>query len=224
MVSAVCFDLDGTLFDDRQYVRAGLETAASELARRTGVDLTEELLEAYFRDGHREATFDVVLSAAGLANDHVPALVSAYHDSEGPLVPYPDAAETLASLGESHDVGVITGGTNGRGKLSRLGLADYVDEVIVTAERDDSKREPEPFVELAARFGASHDSMVVVGDRPELDFPQPNRLGMTTVRLRRGHYATATARGDAVPDVEVDSLSAAREEIDQLETTSQRFS
>jgi len=220
MVRTVCFDLDGTLFDDRQYTRAGLESAAAELVARTGVDLTEEFIEAYFTDGHREATFDVVLSAAGLADDHVPALVRAYHDSEGPLVPYPDATETLATLGERYDIGVVTGGTNGRGKLSRLGLDDYVDELIVTAEREDSKRDPDPFVELADRFDVPHESVVVVGDRPGLDFPQPNRLGMTTVRLRRGHYATATARGDAVPDVGVDSLTAVREVVERVDAGS----
>ncbi|MBX0302888.1 HAD family hydrolase [Haloarcula salinisoli] len=213
----MCFDLDGTLFDDRQYARAGLENAARELLRRTGVDLTEELIEAYFSDGHRKATFDVVLSSAGLADDHVPALVNAYHDTEGPLVPYPDAAGTLDSLGDTYDIGVITGGANGRGKLSRLALDDYVDELIVTADREDSKRDPDPFVELADRFGVAHGSVVVVGDRPPLDFPQPNRLGMTTIRLRRGHYATATASGDAVPDVAVDSLAAARDAVERLD-------
>jgi len=217
MVQSVCFDLDGTLFDDRQYVRAGLESAAAELERRTGVDLTEAFLEAYFRHGHREATFDVVLSSVGLPCDHVPALVAAYHNSSGPLVPYPGAVETLASLAANHQIGVITGGRNGREKLSRLGLSGYVDECIVTAERDDSKRAPDPFLDMAARFDVSTESVVVVGDRPELDFPQPNRLGMRTVRLRRGRYATAVARGDAVPDATVDSLQAVPDVVTRFE-------
>ncbi|MDS0281594.1 HAD family hydrolase [Haloarcula onubensis] len=205
---AVCFDLDGTLFDDRQYARAGLISAAAELQRRTGVDLTAEFLRAYFRNGHREATFDVVLSAAGLADDHVPALVRAYHDNEASLVPYPDAAETLERLGRDYAIGVVTGGTNGREKLSRLGLDDYVDEVVVTAEREDSKRSPGPFVEIAERLRVTHESTVFVGDRPPLDFPQPNQLGMLTVRLMRGRYADTIARNAAAPDAAVESLSA----------------
>ena len=217
MVQSVCFDLDGTLFDDRQYVRAGLESGAAELERRTGLDLTEELLAAYFRRGHRQATFDVVLSEAGLSSDHVPALVRAFHDSAGPLVPYPDAVEMLDSLAGQYDIGVITGGTNGRGKLSRLGLDGYVDECIVTAERDDSKRSADPFVEMARRFDAPHQSVVYVGDRPALDFPQPNRLGMRTVRVRRGYYASETASGDAVPDAEVESLRAVRAVVERLD-------
>jgi len=216
-VRAVCFDLDGTLFDDRQYARAGLERGAAELERRTGVDLTAELLEAYFGRGIRAATFDVVLSEAGLPADHVPALVTAYHDGDGTRVPYPDAEATLAALGADYDIGVITGGTNGREKLSRLGLDAYVDERIVTAGRDESKRDAAPFTEMATRLGVPHESVVYVGDRPALDFPQPNRLGMATVRLRRGHYATATASGDAVPDIEVDSLRGVRTAVARLD-------
>lgn len=217
MVRAVCFDLDGTLFDDRQYARAGLVSAAAELRRRTGVDLTADLLQAYFRDGHREATFDVVLSAAGLADDHVPALVTAYHDNDGALVPYPDAAETLEALENDYHIGVITGGTNGREKLSRLGLDGYVDEVIVTAEREDSKRSQEPFVEMAERLGVPHESMAFVGDRPTLDFPQPNQLGMSTIRVMRGRYADAIARNAAAPDAAVETLAAVPEVVERFD-------
>ena len=207
-VRAVCFDLDGTLFDDRQYARAGLVSAAAELQRRTGADLTADFLEAYFRDGHRQATFDVVLSAAGLADDHVPALVNAYHDNDASLVPYPDATETLERLERDYHIGVITGGTNGRDKLSRLGLDEYVGELIVTAEREDSKRSPAPFVEMADRFDVPVESMTFVGDRPGLDFPQPNQLGMSTIRVMRGRYADAIARNAAAPDAAVESLAA----------------
>ncbi|MFC6755685.1 HAD family hydrolase [Halomicroarcula sp. GCM10025894] len=188
-VRAVCFDLDGTLFDDRQYARAGLVSAAAELRRRTGVDLTEELLSAYFREGHREATFDVVLSAAGLADDHVPALVSAYHDNDASLVPYADAAATLERLESDYPIGVITGGTNGREKLARLGLDDQVAAVIVTAERR-TRSGPAPFVEMADRFDVPHESMAFVGDRPGLDFP--SRTGSVCRRFGSCGGATRT--------------------------------
>jgi len=222
-VRAVCFDLDGTLFDDRQYARAGLVSAAAELRRRAGVDLTAEFLQAYFRDSHREATFDVVLSAAGLADDYVPALVTAYHDNDAALVPYPDAAETLERLGSDYRIGVITGGTNGREKLSRLGLDGYVDECIVTAEREDSKRSPEPFAEMAERFGVANESIAFVGDRPGLDFPQPNQLGMPTVRVMCGRYADAIARNAATPDAAVESLTAVPAVIARFDKREQRW-
>ena len=206
MAQAILFDLDGTLFDDRQYVRGGLRHAGSVLAARTGVDLTEELLDAYFERGCTESTFDTVLADHGLSTDLVPLLVDAYHDTDADLWPYPDAVPALDALADACQVGVITGGTNGREKLDRLGLADYFEVVYVTADRDSSKRSPAVFESALDSLGVPPAAAVYVGDRPSLDFPQPNRLGMTTIRTKRGRYAEADASGDARPDHTVGGL------------------
>ena len=205
MPGAVCFDLDGTLFDDRQYVRAGLESAGAAFAERTGVDLTAAFLEAYFDADRTAATFDAVLAERGYPLDAVPDLVDAYHAQDAPLVPYPDAEPTLAALDGSYALGVVTGGRNGHSKLRRLGLADYFDVVVVTAGDGPSKRDPEPFETALADLGVAAGEAVYVGDRPWLDFPQPRALGMSTVRVRRGQYATRDAT-DVPPDVTVERL------------------
>jgi len=204
----VCFDLDGTLFDDRQYVRAGLERAGDVFAERTGVDLTEAFLRAYFQGDATEATFDAVLADHGHSLDAVPELVDAYHDNDVPLVPFPDAEPTLAALEDEYALGLVTGGRNGRTKLRRLGLADYFDVVVVTAELDASKREPEPYETALRELGVPAEAAVYVGDRPSLDVSQPSALGMPTVRVRRGQYAERVPTGDAVPDVTIETLAA----------------
>jgi len=207
MHRVVGFDLDGTLFDDRQYVRAGLERAGAELASITGQDLTDHLLEAYFDRGITEGTFDTVLAEHDLSQRHVSRLVDAYHDTDGELTPYPGVRPTLRTLGRCYTLAVITGGRNGTDKLDRLGLAEYLDTVIVTTNRSDSKRDPGPFVALLDRHDVSPSAVAYVGDRPELDFPQPNALGMDTVRVLTGRYADAPASGTASPDATVSALT-----------------
>ena len=207
MHRVVGFDLDGTLFDDRQYVRAGLERAGAELASITGEDLTDHLLEAYFERGITEGTFDRVLAEHDLPQRHVPRLVDAYHDTDGELTPYPGVAPTLRTLGRCYTLAVITGGRNGADKLERLGLDDYVDTVIVTVNRADTKRDPGPFETLLDRHDVSPGDVAYVGDRPELDFSQPNALGMDTVRVLTGRYADATACGQARPDATIATLT-----------------
>ncbi|WP_253737063.1 HAD-IA family hydrolase [Halohasta salina] len=206
MAEAILFDLDGTLFDDRQYIRGGLRNASSVLAARTGVDLTDELLDAYFERGCTESTFDTVLNEHGLSTELVSELVDTYHDNHADLWPFPDTVPVLDALTDSCRLGVITGGTNGRAKLDRLGLTDYFEIVYVTTERDSSKRSPAVFESALDAFDVSPTAAIYVGDRPALDFPQPNRLGMTTVRIVRGRYANADATGDARPDYAVDGL------------------
>ena len=210
-MDAVCFDLDGTLFDDRQYVRAGLLAAADLLDRETGVDLSAELLEAYFRRELTEQTFDHVLDEHGLSTDLVPRLVTAYHEHSAPLVPFPDAESTLEGLREEYDLAVVTGGTNGASKLDRLGLSGYFDSVVVAPAHGWSKRDPEPFAAALGELGTTPDGPAVVGDRPAVDFARPNRMGMLTVRVRRGRYATVAASEATESDIEVDSLDAVPE-------------
>lgn len=216
MISAICFDLDGTLFDDRQYVRAGLERGAEALAEKTGTDLTEELLYAYFQKGVRQNVFDTVLEDAGIPLDFVPELVSAYHDNDVELVPYPRTIDTLEALKEDYQLGVITGGTNGREKLRRLGMKELFEVVIVTPEHEYTKMGTRPFQDAAEEFGCSVREMVYVGDRPQIDFPQPNRLGMHTVRIKRGQYATEIPSEEARPDETICTLEELSKVLERL--------
>jgi putative hydrolase of the HAD superfamily len=206
MVTAVVFDLDGTLFDDRQYVRAGLLSAAERLEARTGRDLSADLLRSYFRAGRRERTFDRVLSAHDLDPGLVPELVDAYHANEESLVAFPDATRVLSTLSDGYDLGLLTGGTNGEEKLRRLGLASHFDVVHVAAARGTSKWDAEPYEAILSELGVAASETAYVGDRPALDFPHPNRLGMHTIRTRTGRFANEEPEGDARPDVAVDSL------------------
>lgn len=220
MIDAICFDLDGTLFDDRQYVRAGLEQGAKELYERRGVDLTEQLLEAYFHRGVRHNVFDTVLEEAGVSRDVVPELVSAYHDNDADLDPFSDAVDTLEALHRDYALGLITGGTNGREKLRRLGLQTWFQVVVVTAERADTKADPDPFEDAVEALDAEPERTVYVGDRPGADFPQPNRLGMHTVRVRRGQYAGRDASGESTPNVTVEALHELPAVVERLDDDS----
>lgn len=214
MTEAVYFDLDGTLFDDRQYVRAGLREAGEALLAKTGVDLTDEFLEAYFDRGIKESTFDTVLDEHNLPAELVPKLVDAYHDNEADLTPFPEAVEVVETISRKYQLGIVTGGRNGRDKLCTLGLSDYFDIVLVTPEMGTSKRQADIFETALEVLDVSADEAVYVGDRPTLDFPQPNQLGMTTVRVKTGRYAEAEGTGDARPDITINSLRELPEALD----------
>ena len=217
MLEAVCFDLDGTLFDDRQYIEAGLRSAAAELERITGVALESEILHAYFDRGITEGTFDAVLEEHDLSQELVPQLVDAYHDHDAELTPYPGVVDTLETLDETYELGLITGGRNGREKLDRLGLAEYFEAVVVTDDRPYSKYDPDPFEAVCEAFGVATAEAAYVGDRPSLDFPQANRLGMYTVRVETGRYATVDATADERPDAKIGTLEALPELLDDLD-------
>lgn len=207
MRRAIGFDLDGTLFDDRQYVRQGLDAAAASLRDAIGRDLRDSFHEAYFERGVRDRTFDVVCAEHDVAPEYVPELVEAYHAAGGPLDPAPGAESVLATLGEELEIGVLTGGRNGRSKLERLGLDRYVDAVVVAPDRGLSKRDREAFVTFYDELGVPPAESVYVGDRPDLDLAWPAELGALTVLVRGSRWDVETGAETVDPSLVIDRLA-----------------
>ena len=205
-VEAVCFDLDDTLFDFTQYVRAGLDSAADHVEAQSGTSLHEELHAIYFEEGVTEGTFDVLAERHGVDEAMIPDLVDAYHESTGELTPYERAERVLSALESAYRLGLVTDGRNGRGKLERLGIGHYFEAVCVAHDHDVSKLEELPFRRVLESLGVEPERAVYVGDNPRTDFPVSNALGMTTVRLRRGRFVEREPAGEEAPDVTIDRL------------------
>ena len=207
-LDAICFDLDDTLFEYEQYVEAGLREAAAVVEAETGVDVESELLALYFEEDCRDGTFDVLLDRHDLPSDLTPRLVEAYHDSSGPLSPYPEAERVLSALGDRYPLGLITDGRNAHSKLRRLDLTGHFEVVYDAPTQGVDKTDPRAFSETLAELDAAPERSLYVGDNPHTDFRHSNDLGMYTVRLARGRYVDRDPRDGEAPDRVVDSLSA----------------
>ena len=199
MDRAICFDLDDTLYPYEQYVISGFRAAADRLEADIGVDLYEEFCRLY-DDGVRRHTFDRALEAAGYPDRPVDDLVEAFHGRVGPLEPYPGVPEVLERLSERYRLGLITDGRNGRAKLRELEFESTFDAVWISPDRGISKADVTPFVETAAQLGVEPEQTTYVGDHPTIDVERPGEIGMRTVRILRGRYASipATVRPDVV--------------------------
>jgi putative hydrolase of the HAD superfamily len=206
-LQAVCFDLDDTLYPYAEYARTGLRAAADRLAARTGRDLHDELEWLYFEADVTGGTFDRLLERHSLPAELVDELVEAYHGATADLSPYEETPAVLDRIGQTHNLGLVTDGRNGRQKLTRLGLDGRFDAVLVTQTIGSSKHEVEPFERVLDDLGVVPGRAVYVGDDPRVDFRVPNDLGMRTVRVRRGRYVDLEPEGpEAAPDHEVECL------------------
>lgn len=203
-IEAVCFDLDDTLYDYHRYARAGHAAAADLLASRTGDEYHEELLDIHFDDERTEGAFDILVERHDLPSGIVDDLVEAYHNATEPLMPYPETESVLSQLGEQYQLGLITDGRGGHGKLDRLGIREQFDTVLVTPTIRRSKHDPVVFKRVLAELSTDPEMAVYVGDDPRVDFTVPNDMGMTTVRQRRGRYTDLEpTTDDAAPDREI---------------------
>lgn len=211
---AICFDLDDTLYDYQQYARAGLRQVARYLEHEAGIKVTAELQRLYFDESVTEGTFDVLLDRYELEEVTVEELVEQYHSSTSSLAPYPATESVLRALEDEVRIGLVTDGREGHAKLDRLGIGEYFDSVLVTPTIDRSKHDPTVFDQVLGELSVGPAETAYVGDDPRVDFRVPNRLGMTTVRLRRGRYEDMEPPDrDSSPVHEVDSLGGVLEVV-----------
>lgn len=215
---AVVFDLDDTLYPERDYVRGGLRAAAEWAAASLGVESEPAFdgLWSLFEQGVRGDIFDRWLRARGVRLEvNREAMVEAYRGHRPSLAPYPDVLPTLARLGAEARLGLITEGWRSvqASKVAALGLDQALPRQVILGEDEPEhwKPSPEPFRRWLEGQPIAAGQAIYVGDNPAKDFLGARRAGWTSVRLRRAdglHRGEEPATTEAAPDFEIDSLEA----------------
>lgn len=213
---AIVFDLDDTLYDERQYVLSGFYAVARWVQAELGIPAAESYadLAGLYAQGVRGSTFNQWLTARGLPAELTPRLVETYREHEPQLRPFPEAPELLARLRADHRIGLVSDGYLGvqQRKLSALGLAPLLDAVVFSDElgRECWKPSPAPFEEVCRRLAVAPADAVYVADNPAKDFTGPRRVGMASIWVcwPGGEYTgRAPAGPDFAPDWTISGLA-----------------
>jgi putative hydrolase of the HAD superfamily len=212
------FDLDDTLYLERDYVESGLAVVGRWSAARLGtVDLGPEMI-ARFKAGARGRIFNEALLSAGLGEPpHLIARMVQVYRQHRPLISLPaDVTRFLARRPVGMASAVITDGylDAQKRKIRALGLHDLGIELAVCTDRwgrDCWKPSPRAFELAEAFFGLSGPALTYVADNPNKDFHAPAALGWHTVCIARP--------GRLEVPLTPDARSANRnvESLDQLE-------
>jgi len=184
----IVFDLDDTLYLERDYVRSGYRAGAISIATATGVDanLVAEFMNAEFDREPQSDVFAEMLKWLDLDPDTKPDLIKTYRDHE-PDIQLIDGVESL--LTELRDggvrLGLITDGDSKRQrlKIQALNLGSFFVKIIVTGDYGRAFWKPHPRAFEKMQSGFLGHAGVYVGDNVSKDFLIPNRLGWKSVRL-----------------------------------------
>ena len=101
---------------------------------------------------------------------------------------YPGVAELLATLASQVSLALVTNGLSDvqRSRLSRLGIADYFDAIIVSSEVGATKPRPEIFELAFEQLGRpDKSSAVMVGDSLTSDIAGGRNYGIATCWYNR---------------------------------------
>jgi len=224
-IRAVIFDLDDTLYPEREYAWSGFRAVA--LAHQEHLEEPDAAvadMQRLFDSAHRARIFDALLRERfGEADPTLlAAMVRTFREHAPVITPYPDVDPALTRMRSRYRLGLITDGrAKGQwAKIDALNFRPRFDCIIVTADLKAegdattwSKPHPRAFEEAARQLDVHHASCVYVADNVTKDFVAPNALGWTTVRIVRegGVYcdAVCAAGGEAHHSIKtLDDLDA----------------
>ena len=176
-IKGVIFDLDDTLYSEKEYVRSGYKAVSDYLGGEY-----EERLWNFFEAG--KLAIDELMKEIG-REDEKETVLEVYRSHTPNIHLYPGVAEIINVL-KSRDikVGIITDGRpeGQRNKIEALGLD--VDDVIITDELGGMQfRKPcdISYKIIITRWRLNPADVVYVGDNSVKDFQAPQQLGMQTI-------------------------------------------
>jgi putative hydrolase of the HAD superfamily len=195
--AVVVFDLDDTLYPERDFVRSGFRAVANVVRNGRAEEVYERLLELY--DGRERDPFAVVLSEHRLSIEK-DLLVRAYREHLPCLTLGEGTYRLLTNLrAAGHSIGVLTDGRSitQRNKIRALELERWVEAVLISEEFGSEKPAERNYRYFEQLFPGR--ALVYVGDNLSKDFVAPNRLGWQTVCVLDGGQNVHPQNIDRVP-------------------------
>lgn len=175
-IKGIIFDLDDTLYSEKEYVRSGFHAVSEYLGGGH-----EDKLWQYFEDG--KPAIDALVKEIGLA-DKKQKCLEIYRNHKPDIQPYPGVREMFEELKHKGiKVGVITDGRpeGQRNKLEALGISE---NFIITDELGGVQfRKPcdMAFRIMSMRWQFDPSEIIYVGDNPSKDFQGPRQIGMKSI-------------------------------------------
>jgi putative hydrolase of the HAD superfamily len=196
---AILFDLDDTLYPERDYVLSGFRAVADWAQGRGGIPAEQGYAELtrLFERGVRGDTFDRWFAGFGQTNKQlVSEAVRVYREHAPQIQPYPEVPPLLQRLKPRFKLGIVSDGYADvqKKKLDVLELEKWFDVIVFSDElgREAWKPSPLAFQKACETTAVLPSEAVYVGDNPKKDFIGARRAGVQSIwlRLERGVYGS----------------------------------
>jgi len=203
------FDLDDTLYPERQFALSGFAAAGSWAEAELGITGLAADMTRLLDGGHLGELFRIALAERLPEHrpEHLAGLLEAYRNHEPALALFDDASWALGHFAAQAKLGLITDGTHHvqAKKVAALGIAPRFLEIVYThalGGRAFSKPHPRSYEMIEQALAAEGSRLVYIGDNPAKDFIVPNARGWTSIMVerpqaRRIHAGAQVAVGGA---------------------------
>jgi putative hydrolase of the HAD superfamily len=192
MIETVIFDLDDTLFSERQFALSGYRAVHEWQMPRLGLKDFFAVAEEIYNSSNRDRLFNRALEKLEVKDGEKIAgeMTTVFREHIPTLDLHEDAKWALDYLkARGKRMGVISDGyiTPQQNKVDVLGLGAYFEKIIYCESfgREFWRPHPLPFQKAMEYFGGAPETFVYVADCPLRDFIAPKKLGWHTIQIER---------------------------------------
>jgi len=223
-IKCIAFDLDDTIYLERDYILSGFKAVSKYLHRTRGISEKEtfEFLVKTFGKGIRGKNFNLLIEKFAIPNSELTKLIDIYRNHPPDIKPIEGMTELLAELSKSFRLAIITDGyiETQKLKVSALGIDRLVHRIIYTDEFGKERWKPDPlaFKTLKKYENLKNQEAIYIADNPLKDFIPAKATGFITIKVSYpgALYSSVPSPEASEPDYRVNSVESLRETLNLL--------
>lgn len=214
MTQLFVFDLDDTLYLEKDYVKSGFTAVNSHLVSSHDIYGFYDKAWNRFINGEKKYIFNNVLYDINYEENTllVEELVKIYREHKPDIKLLDDAKWALNFYSKRHAISLLSDGylKSQKNKVESLKIEKYFKKVYYTDYWGREFWKPNSFVfrELQKDFSKTYDEFVYISDNPLKDFIATNKLGWKSICIKResGIYNEVDIPSNGKPNIIINSL------------------
>ncbi len=213
LIKAIIFDLDDTLFAERDFLLSGFNAVAAEIAKKSKVEkniVLTVLLYELEKNG-RGKIFNTTLRYFSLSDnpEEVAYLVHLYRNHKANISFYTGVRSLLERLKTQFHLAVVTDGATEiqKNKIQALGVEKFVDKIVYCWQINAPKPDPKGYASILEYFELPAENIMIIGDHPLNDISAGKKLGTWTARVRTGRFIDFPHIDGVPPDFDINIIT-----------------
>jgi len=211
----VVFDMDDTLFLEKDFVKSGFLAVNHFLIDEYKINGFYNKAWERFCSGQKKFIFNHVLNDLNYDGDGdklVIKLLNIYRTHMPKIKLFDDAKWAIQHYSSACSIALLSDGylQTQKNKAEALGIFKYFNKMYFTDYWGREFWKPNPFVFqiLQKDFSANNDTFVYISDNPLKDFIAPNKLGWKSIYIKRefGIYNDVEMPSNGKPNLIINSL------------------
>jgi putative hydrolase of the HAD superfamily len=213
MIQALIFDLDDTLYPEKDFVASGYRAVAKHVADRHALSFDQvfsAMMTTFDTLGRRKVFSALLVRFPGISIP-LAELIEVYRRHRPAINLFPGYPALLRDLASRYRLGIITDGLPDiqERKVRALGLEDIVGKIIYSWEYGSEKGKPHPlsFSLMLEFLQADPQSALFIGDNPDKDGRGAHGVGMKYAQIQHPpHPVKSGVEGQELPEFVIDSM------------------